>query len=161
MALDATVGGASSNSYVTLVEANAHFAEKEETAWNGSDAKKEAALIHATEWLDASYRFIGSIVSTSQALSWPRKDVVDHEGREIAEDVIPYGVKHATYAAALVIIVEGSLLGTQKRGGMVKREKVGELEVEYMNGAPSGNTYPHIANFLNGFLIAANKVRRS
>jgi len=55
VALDATVGGPASNSYVTLAEADAYFATRLfATAWtSATDPQQEAALISATRLIDA------------------------------------------------------------------------------------------------------------
>lgn len=55
MALDATVGGASANSYVTVAEADAYFADRPfSETWSGLSAgEKEASLITATRTIEA------------------------------------------------------------------------------------------------------------
>jgi len=73
MALIATIGGSTSNSYVTLTEANDYFADRLNTAeWDavGSETK-EKALITATRRIDEE-QFLGYKVSLTQALKWPR-----------------------------------------------------------------------------------------
>lgn len=55
MAIDATVGGADANSYITLVDADAYFANRLHTStWDAlTDPQKEAALIWATRVIEA------------------------------------------------------------------------------------------------------------
>ena len=73
MAIDATVGGADANSYVTLAEMTAYAATQ---SWNATwtaytQDKKEISLISATKWLDTlTYSY--SRNETTQKLSWPR-----------------------------------------------------------------------------------------
>lgn len=164
MALDATVGGASSNSYLTLAEADTYFDDRAITAWTGStytDDQKEAALIQATSWIDNTFQFIGEIDDTTQRLAWPRDAAYDKEGRLVGDTTHPEQVKNAVCEAALAYLVEGSLQATTKRGGLIKREKVGDLEVEYMGGAAGATTYPQATAYLKGLTVSQNKVRRS
>jgi hypothetical protein len=73
--IDATVGGASANSYVTLAAADTYFeTTPESSTWSDktNDAKNRA-LISATRWIDA-LTFYGDRCSTAQALKLaPRK----------------------------------------------------------------------------------------
>jgi hypothetical protein len=114
MALDATVGGASSNSYVTLAEANTYFADRLNSTANGdwtndstgvarTDAVKSAALITATRRIDEEM-FQGLKASTTQALKWPRVNVQDEDGLYFESDSIPERVKQATYICALELL---------------------------------------------------------
>lgn len=72
--LIATVGGSTSNSYVTLTEAKTYFLRRLYTdAWdNASDEEQENALLAATMQLD-QLDYVGSPVTTFQALKWPRE----------------------------------------------------------------------------------------
>src|SRR5690242_1830582 len=73
MALDATVGGASSNSFGTLTEANTFFADRLYTStWDAAaDANKNKALITACFEI-CQLRFFGEKATSTQALPWPR-----------------------------------------------------------------------------------------
>lgn len=113
MALVATVSGASSNSYVTLAEAESYFDDVLGASDNGdwettlagaarTDAQKSAALVTATRRIDEEM-FLGYKVSTTQALKWPRYEVYDEDGIALynsASPAIPERVKQATYACA-------------------------------------------------------------
>jgi hypothetical protein len=70
-----TVGGSTSNSYVTLSEAKTYFLRKLYTdAWDGAtDEERENALLMATMRLD-QLDYVGSVVTEFQALKWPRED---------------------------------------------------------------------------------------
>ena len=76
--IDATVGGTSSNSYVTLAEAEAYFVDRfivgEGKGWDAfSDDQKTARLIFATKIIDILI-FVGEKSDQQQALQWPRQD---------------------------------------------------------------------------------------
>ena len=94
-----TPGGASDNSYVTLAEAEAHFANRLNSSVNGdwtndaagvarTDDVKKAALITATLRIDEEM-FLGYKVTTTQALKWPRYNVYDEDGIVFDSTTIP------------------------------------------------------------------------
>ncbi len=105
MALDATVGGASANSYATRTEGDAYFADRlNSTDWTGATSgNKDAALVTATRRIDEE-TFLGLKASTTQALKWPRVDVQDEDGNYFASDSIPERVKQATFIVALELL---------------------------------------------------------
>ena len=77
--INATVGSASANSYLTLAEATAiidGFIESDAvTGWNaGQTDGKNRALFTAAQRLDRE-RFLGARVTDTQALQWPRTGV--------------------------------------------------------------------------------------
>ena len=79
ISINATVGNASANSYVTLSEANAIveglILDDDVSAWDGSNTdNKNRALYTATIRIDRE-RFIGARVTNTQALQWPRQGV--------------------------------------------------------------------------------------
>ena len=77
--IDATVGGAAANSYITLSDANAIveglIADDDVVAWdNSSTDNKNRALYTAAVRVDRE-RFLGARVTNTQALQWPRQGV--------------------------------------------------------------------------------------
>ena len=77
--IDATVGSASANSYLTLAEAQAivdgMVEDDDSVAWeSASDDQKNRALYTATQRLDRE-RFLGARATDTQALQWPRTGV--------------------------------------------------------------------------------------
>jgi len=149
MALDATVGGASADTYGTLAEANTYWAARQTAAWGSSDTIKEQALIKAAQFLDNVYRgkWKGQKVSSTQARAWPRSWVEDSEGYSVDGNAIPQQVKNAQFEAAKIIAGGTELETTIKRA--TKREQVGSLMVEYMDGAALKEQYPQITNWLS------------
>ena len=95
MAIDATVGGADANSYVTLAEMTAYAATQ---SWNATwtaytQDKKEISLISATKWLD-TLTYKGSRNATTQKLSWPRTGAT-FDGVTSSATAIPAQIKTA------------------------------------------------------------------
>jgi len=155
MALDATVGGANAESYVTVAEADTYHSARGNTTWTGTDAAKEAALRRATSYIDGTYRgrWKGTRADADQALAWPRTSVLDEDGFAVSTTIIPTAVKRATYEAALRELVDpGSLSPDLARGGDIKREKVGPIEVEYSATASIGTTITAIEDYLSGLI---------
>ena len=73
--LDATLAGATSNSYVDLAEADAIAANLPFAAdWAAlADEEKIDGLIVATRWLE-TLNYTGERCTSTQRLKWPRKD---------------------------------------------------------------------------------------
>lgn len=104
MTLITTPGAADANSYASVAEADAYHTARGNSAWTGTDAAKEAALIRATEWLDGRYgeQWPGTRWRLrEQSLEWPRAYAMDRDGTGIDGDTIPPEVVKATCEAAL------------------------------------------------------------
>ena len=77
--IDATAGGASANSYLTLSDANAIVdglvEDDDVTAWaSATDDQKNRALYTAAQRIDRE-RFLGARATDTQSLQWPRTGV--------------------------------------------------------------------------------------
>ena len=125
MAIDATVGGDSSNSYVTLEEATAYFGERlRADAWAGaSEADREKALLQACRHIERSRPLVNrrpygyptvpaeslaydplAPSNPNQALSFPRKKDKASGG----DYAIPQPVKDAQCEEALALLARGA-----------------------------------------------------
>lgn len=167
MALDTTIGGASSDAYASIETIHA-YAVKVGASFpiTGSDtpstaaaiAAAEAAARRATAWIDGEYgpRFIGEPASASQALEWPRKDAW-YRGEELPDDTIPPKIAEAMCEAAIRELAEPGIMSPDlDRGGRVKSESVdGAVAVTYMDGAPTETTFTVIDGKLRGLIRAA------
>ena len=79
VSIDATAGGASANSYITLAEADtfveAMISSSVVSKWTtGNDDSRNRALTAAAQRLDRE-RFLGARATDTQALQWPRTGV--------------------------------------------------------------------------------------
>jgi len=140
------------NSFVSLAEANSFHADRGNTAWAGTDNVKEAALIKATDYIEQTYghKWLGELISPHQSLSWPRENVPN-----VASDEIPVKLKQAVCTLALEALTT-DLNPALARGGLVKREKVDVIEVEYMDGAKSETKRPAVDGLLRGLLSSSS-----
>ena len=118
MALDATLGGENSNSYVTVQEADDYFDNRlHSDLWIDDVAIKEKALITATRMLERYVDWLVLPFSDDQALTWPDS---------ITEEIIDE-VKEATFELAYNIIPEDRTAESDLKG--FKSLKVGSLSI--------------------------------
>ncbi len=93
-----------------------------------------------SNYIDATYgaRFLGSIADASQERQWPREGAIVN-GKLLPSDVVPAAVVNASYQAAYQEATSpGSLSVVGSASSAVKREKVGQLEVEYAAAESDG-----------------------
>lgn len=162
--IDATLSGASSNSYVTLAEADAYF----ETVPNSStwddktDDQKNRSIISATRWID-SLNFYGDRCDTSQALSWPRNNY--HVDRiELTCSEIPTEIKYATYELARALANDtDAITGNTGTTGLYDEVKLGELQVKYNKQSQATGTvnnvfdvYPWLQSYLGAYTLGGS-----
>jgi hypothetical protein len=97
MALDATPNGTTSDSYVSVLDADAfhatHLYALDWTAATG--ANKEKALKMATRILDEKIDWSGSRATTTQALAWGRTGI-SSDGIAVSSSIVPQAIKNAT-----------------------------------------------------------------
>lgn len=139
MAIDATIGGENSNSYITLAEADAYLNEQRlwSSAWGsatGGDGDREAALQWASSLIDTYYHFKGTLVDVEQALRWPRYGAFDTDDRLISQEVIPEQVKRATAELAFELLRRDRSAQPTILGQGITEAKVGSLMVKVDDG---------------------------
>jgi len=146
-------GKSDATSYVSVADADTyHTSHGDPAAWSGATtAVKQAALMAATVYMDATFSWLGAISEDGQALGWPRDGVVDREGREIDSDIVPQKVQDACAYLALQHI-NSALDATFARGDDIKRQKVGPLEIEYADFARPGTWIPYAKNIVGDLI---------
>lgn len=104
------------NSYVEIADADTYFDTRIDSAnwFDAEDEIKEQALVTASLLVD-DHAWIGSAVSSSQDLAWPRKNAIYNDDRlglqvTIAEDEVPARVLTAVYEQALHLVNNEDLL---------------------------------------------------
>jgi len=126
MALISTVGDSSANSYVSLAEADVYYADSLFLDRWDALSSKEAALVTGTRIID-SLTFDGEVTSATQALQLPRSGMVDRNGVDVDDSVIPTEIKQAVYDLALYVAENPDSLTT---GSGITRIKVDVIEIE-------------------------------
>lgn len=160
-AIDATLGGTSANSYVTLAAANTYF----ETVPNSStwidktDDQKNRSLISATRWIDA-LTFYGNRCTDTQALKWPREEY-KVDGIDLSCTLIPEGIKVATYELARAFANDtDAITGTSGTTGIYDEVELGELRVKYNKTSQTSgvinnvfDVYPWLQTYLGPYCL--------
>jgi hypothetical protein len=102
------------NSYVALADADAWHADRNNAAWAVAPSiAREAALIVATDYLEAFYSPLWAPSSTAQGLRWPTAGATG----------VPAPLKAATYLLALEALA-GPLIAAGERGTKRVRKKL-------------------------------------
>ena len=150
--IDATPGGADSNSFIDDVFADAYLDDRlNADAWNAEtdQDQKDRALIEATREI-TRLRYIGKRTDDIQRLSWPRfeaenPDLPDSDDGLGAitffdDDEIPERVQNATAELALEFLKAGSVdvAGTDE-DRKIKISKVDVLMTEFFSPTPTDN----------------------
>ena len=104
LVIDATQGGANSNSYITLADANTYFeARLHVTVWTDSDEDtKNRALVMATKRINQEV-FYGDRETATQALAFPRINLGYLDGVYL-DSTIPEMLKEAQCELALHLL---------------------------------------------------------
>ncbi len=158
LTLNATVGGATANSYLTVSAADSYFDGRAfADAWTAATtAQKEQALVHATMLLDrerwAGAKGVDYTTALTQSLAWPRRWVGTLEADSAPQLVseffidtaigyfsaltIPQPILRAACELALEILRAGTTDPfTKDTTRNVKRKRVDVIDTEYFGVA--------------------------
>jgi hypothetical protein len=135
-------GMTNADAFISVAYADEYHSAMGNATWTGDVALKEAAIRRATAFLSSSYQWQGyKRQGRPQALAWPRVSVVDCEGWGVAFDAVPIEIQKATAEIALrELVTPGAMNPDFLASGQVKREKVGQIEVEYLNANTSAQS---------------------
>jgi hypothetical protein len=165
--VDATVGGAAANSFVTVAEADSYLeARLNSAAWTGTEPKKQA-VIEATRSLSA-LAWQGNRADDTQFLSWPRFNASNPDGTSALDvyddDVIPQRIKDATCELALEFLRAGTtdIANPESSSGVIEKT-VGPLTTRWADPSQrlSGLArFPRVMALINPLLVVpAGQVR--
>lgn len=137
--IETGTGVTGANSYATLAQALAYHTARLNDAWTltANDAARSAALIRATDYIEATYRAPSAKLVATQGLQWP----IDSEG-------LPSPLVTATVMLALYAL-DKPLFTPAARGASKttkKLEGLGELTTEF--DEPISDPYPMITSML-------------
>jgi len=136
MALDTTIGGSSSDSFITLAAWETYSTN---AGWTtaGTDAEKEVHLRDAVKYLDRHYKWVGIQQYQTQTLSWPRLTNVTVDGWPIDPDTIPVDIQNAQAELAWLIHEGLNPMATVTSGSVkIKEVAAGSVssKTEYAGG---------------------------
>lgn len=171
VAIEATVGHASANSYVTLAAANTALEGRlNASAWtSATDDTKNRALVEAAAELQFQ-PWKGSRTDATQALDWPREAVPNPDAPDDADigesgvveyedDVIPARVREAQIELAFQFVVAGTVdLAMPDPTEGLKRKRTDVLEREYFEHGKAArglSRFPRVARRLAPLMGAA------
>lgn len=117
--------------------------------------EEDELLIQAMDYLEQQ-NFIGIKWTSTQSLQWPRADVIIDGYYQNVED-IPQLLINAQCEIALAIDAGNGPLIDLPRA--VKRQRVGELEVEYAEGTSSLVTNRKVSNALKKLIVGGGVMR--
>lgn len=153
MALDATPGGALSDSYLSVAAADAlagNDVGPEVVRWiAATNAEKEAALRRATRDLDAYLRTGWRRYSTAQALLFPRSIDVTGGG-----PFIPRALELATYEQATYVLMNAGVMDRAATRRARELQTVAEPNTSYtrpQDDDPMSHLSPAALHYLEGF----------
>ena len=149
--LNATVGDAAANSYLTTADADVIADTMLGTlAWSSATADDKArALITATNGLD-TLNYIGTKATATQGLLWPRTDAACGD-KAPASNEIPREIELATFDLANALLSDSDLLRADNASGALvtgvpnrdlKRLKLDVMEIEWRTDAPNSTVRP-------------------
>ena len=159
--IDATLAGATANSYVTLASADTYFETvPDSSTWidKSTDAKNRA-LISATRWIDA-LSFYGDRCTETQSLKWPRENY-KVDGIALACTLIPAPIKVATYELARALANDtSSITGSTGTTGIYDQVELGDLKVKYKDSSTTSgvinnvfDVYPWLQSYLGPYCM--------
>jgi hypothetical protein len=106
--VNATVGTPTSNSYITVAEADTYFESRlNATVWTAASAgNKDIAVVMSTRTLDDWVDWQGNVadIKEQQSLRWPRYDAYYRDGEYVDSDIIPVFLKEITSEMAMYLL---------------------------------------------------------
>ena len=165
MALVATVGGSTSNSYVTRAEADAYFQlgmHDKSLTWFQLDVEdKDQYLIKATLIID-SQKLRGSKYTTTATSGVPDQRLHFPRGQDYDDstEYIPIDVKLATYEQAIYLaLAGGDTTRQQLQAQGVTSVSVGDVSESYASDKPTTGIGA-LAPMARQILLAGGYIRR-
>jgi hypothetical protein len=147
--------------YDVIANVDTYWSDRANTAWGVlSTASKEAYCRKAAEWLDRNFKWRGSRATDAQRLQWPRLNAYDDDGFAIGATDAPWQVKEA--AAIIADLYRGGVVdleGVVSNSGLVKRQKVDVVEIEYETQMRGQATVSHVYQLLRPVCMGTELLR--
>jgi hypothetical protein len=147
-------GKADADSYQTVAAFKLYCDDRGMSYAGHSDADIERALRQGTNYIDTAFRYKGNRSLASQALEFPRSNLVDWSGFTITG--LPVRVVRACSELAFRALSQ-PLMEDLDRGGKVVSESVGSISVTYAQDAPAGKTWQAAQKLLEPYIRDPNE----
>ena len=121
-------GTLAATSYIDITFFDAYWTDRgNEDAVGASVSEKQVALILATDYIDATRRFLGfRAVPETQTLEWPREGVITRGRDDIIENnIVPVAVQKATAEVASFALSDELLPNVTHSSAQVLAESKG------------------------------------
>lgn len=121
------------DAFVSRADCDAYHTAHGNSAWDGTNDDKDAAIRRATVWVSQHFNWKGQPVQgRNQALAWPRYWASDRYGWPVDTTSVPQEVIDATCEAALrELTTPGTLTPDVTLTARVRSERVGPIATEY------------------------------
>ena len=132
LTITSTAKDPSANSYISLSDANYFFSTKfkESAPWLAlTNDQRVQLLIEATRILE-TYIYGGTRTTTTQALSWPRSNLVSREGTIVNSQTIPKQLEAAQCEMAAWLLTEDDRMLSDIDLQQVDQFKAGPLDIK-------------------------------
>lgn len=126
-------GVTNANAYASVVDIDAIIVDRGgDTVWTAAaTGVKEAAIVRATDYIEARFgsRFLGTKLTTTQSLGFPRQCLYDRNGQLVEGIPTPFKIALSEYVKrALDHDLWNEPLLNPKGRVVTEREKVGPIE---------------------------------
>jgi len=155
--IDATIGGADTNSYLSLADADNLIHQRPfHSAWDSitDDEEKNAALVWATRIL-SGYSWKGYIASQTQKQAWPRSGIYDKDGRAQSSLTYPEWLEIACSELAFNVATEDRLADSGTEG--FSEIKVGSIALKIDKSDRVDQTPDYIIDGFRSWLKSAKQ----
>lgn len=152
LVIDATIAGASANSYGTVAEATTYFeGHLDGATWTGATEPNRAiALVHAARQIDA-LRFRGEKNATTQAMMFPLGTQANL-GECAVVTAIPVAVKRAQFEQSVYLLKYGLTKRDVMRAEGVRSFSAGGVVNETLMNRHRSSICTAALEFLNPYL---------
>ncbi len=133
-------GLAGATSLCSVEFADSYFEDRNVTKWTGTDTVKEAALIRATDYVEARWqgKWRGDLQTATQALSFPRTGI-GHDSA-VPGDILKAVAEYALRTLDGTPLAPDPVYDATGFALRKAREKVGPIETEYEHIGSSPET---------------------
>jgi hypothetical protein len=156
-------GKADATSYASTAEFQQYWENRGIDMSSETTANMQAWLNVATNYIDINYRFFGARTTPdTQALQWPRENVLDRDGNEIDDDVLPTDIKYATIELAKVVKDKGVAVSLYSDDSdRIQSQRLGPASVTYKSGVQLTlykSTVQYLKPYLMGGTLLVNRI---
>jgi len=153
-------GLSEASSYISENDAIKYLPSTVMEEWNTMQLDERIdKLIIASQFIDRSFKWVGTQKTFEQGLSWPRIGAM-YQGHAVPDNMIPQQVKRACIMALLLVHEYGVELFRSTGELAVKSEKIGPIAMSYFEPGKSmlyyESTYEDINNTLRGLYLRSS-----